>query len=246
MIAARKADARFQIAFIVPFAASLFPKIREFLLTAREEFSEEVLIDIQIYSWIGSNTLGIIFTFNTRSSESDRLGWFSRWIREIRFDVIELESFSPEKKHTLLKKFDLTSDMKFKGGFDLHRALHQIGNRFMVPRGIRRESRVPARVKVQFKTHEAFAEETAENISTGGMFIRGRTDLPLGTRLEMAIELPGGDKILAIGEVAHIVTEEKAALIDRDTVPGCGLKFVEFLRDGKIQLKNFLENPAGP
>lgn len=246
MTSERRADSHFQIAFIVPFAASLFPKVREFLLAAREEFSAEFLVDIQIYSWIGSNTLGIIFAFNTRSFEPDRHDWFSRWIREIRFDVIDLESFGPEKKHTLLKKFDLTSDMKFKGAFDLNRALHQIGNRFMVPRGIRRESRVPARVKVQFKADESFAEETAENISTGGMFIRGRTDLPLGTRLEMAIELPGGGKILAIGEVAHIVTEEKAALIDRDTVPGCGLKFVEFLRDGKIQLKNFLENPAVP
>lgn len=235
----------FEIAFIIPFAAPSFQKIRDFVHAIRRKFSETELPEILIYSWIGSNTLGIILRFHALTFYHEHLDWFTPWTRDLKLNVIELESLGPEKKTTLLKKFDLTSDVKFKGGYNIETALRQVADRFTTSRGIRKHSRVASRVKVQGKTEKDVMEEYAENISMGGMFVRGRTDLPLGTRLEMEISLPGGGRILAIAEVAHIVTEEKASLIDGDTVPGCGLRFVEFFKDGAKRLKEYLESVSG-
>jgi len=232
----------FEIAFIIPFASRVFPKIRSFLKTARTRFKQDELLEIHIYSWIGGNSVGVVLRFNFESFIPSMFKWFASWIQELRMEIIELENFGKQEKEAMLKKFEMTSDAKFTGQYNLDHALDEIEGRFSRQVGIRREQRLPVRLTIKFRTGKALAREYSENISYGGIFIRGRTDLPLRSRLEVVFQLPGTDEeIKAVGEVVHIVSQEKVDLIDGDRVPGCGVHFVEFIGDGETRLKDYLE-----
>lgn len=232
----------FEIGFIIPFASKVFPRIRSFLKTARTRFKPEELPELHIFSWIGGNSVGVFFRFKYENFVPSMTKWFASWIQELRMEVIELENFNKQEKEAMLKKCEMTSDVKFTGKYNLDHALDEIEGRFSRHLGVRKEKRLPVRLTVKFRTEKAFAREYTENISYGGMFIRGRTDLPLRTKIEVVFKLPGTEEeVKAVAEVVHIVTQEKVDMIDGDRVPGSGVHFVEFIGDGEQRLKDYLE-----
>lgn len=235
----------FEIIFIVPSVSKQLPEVRQLLVQARSRYPSEELVEIQIYNWIGGDSLGIMLRFDFLSFVPSRLKWFDSWIRKLRLEVIELERFGPPERDALIKKFIITSDVKFSGTYDLGHALNEIEGRHRRMRGVRREIRYPRRLRMQFKTANDVVREFTDNISYGGTFIRGKTDLPLRTKLEIELVLPGSkEPVRVIGEVVHVLTVEKANLINGDTVPGCGIQFVEFVGDGEARLKNYIEKVA--
>jgi len=232
----------FEIAFVIPFASRAFPEIRSFLKAARNHFKADELPELHLFSWIGGNSMGVIFRFSFQNFLPSMTKWFARWLKDLRMEVIEFENFSQPEKEALLKRFEMTSDMKFTGKYNLDHALNEIEGRFSRLVGMRREHRLPVRLTVKFRTGKALAREYSENISHGGMFIRGRADLPLRTRLEVVFKLPGTEEeIKAVAEVVHIVSQEKVDMIDGDRVPGCGVQFIEFIGDGEKKLRRYLE-----
>ena len=235
----------YEIAYIIPYIAKSFNSVRDFLKSARSNFPLEDLPEIQLYNWIGSGSLGVVFRFRFGSFIPSMLQWFNPWIKDLEIDVIELESFNIKEREGILKKFDLTSDAKFTGNYDLNRALEAIKGRASPIKSVRKEQRLAARLKVRFKSAQEFVDEYTENISFGGMFIQGKTDISLKSRIEVILVLPDSDKeVKAIAEVVHIVTDEMVGLLSGDRVPGFGVQFIEILDDGEKLIREYVKGLA--
>lgn len=89
----------------------------------------------------------------------------------------------------------------------------------------RRHERYAVRFQVKFRTALEFVVEYAENLSAGGLFVRGAHRLEPLSEAEVEIGLPGFGQFTVRGKVAHIVSPELAALTRRR--PGAGLEIIE-------------------
>ncbi|HWT86863.1 MAG TPA: PilZ domain-containing protein [Myxococcales bacterium] len=91
--------------------------------------------------------------------------------------------------------------------------------------GGRAYARVPARVRVGWKTSREFLVAHSENISRGGIFIASDNPPPLREVLELSLDLPDGKgPVKTHAEVVHRVTPEEARASGRKA--GAGLQFV--------------------
>jgi len=91
--------------------------------------------------------------------------------------------------------------------------------------GGRAYARVPARVRVGWKTSREFLVAHSENISRGGIFIANDNPPPLREVLELSLDLPDGKgPVKTHAEVVHRVTPEEARASGRRA--GAGLQFV--------------------
>ena len=232
----------FEFAFVVPHLTMNFPTIKEFLGSVRLEFPPEILNEVQLFTWIGSDSLGILFRYDFRSFKPSYFQWFVTWKERLQADVIEMENIGEAGRDLLMDKCNRTSDIKFVGVYDLDHALEVIKDRLKGIKGVRKFPRIQTQVKVKFKTAEAFVREYADNISFGGMFIKGKTNLPLRSKIEIIFELPNREEIRAIAEIVHVVTEDRIKLINGDRVEGYGIQFVEFLDDGEEKLWKYFES----
>ena len=231
----------FDIAFIIPFKSRFFTLIRMFLKTTRQHFPPSQLPEIQIYGSSGENTLRILLRFNMNLFQPAMLAWFQSWIQALNIEVAELESVSAEDREAILDTFQSTSDVVFTGQYDLDQAVEEIRTTFLRNQRVRKLERFPDNLRVTFRTHRDFIGEYADNISSGGMFIRGRTDLPPRSRVEIVLELPGtAGEVKAIAEVVHVVAGGRGEG-DQDAVSGCGIQFVEFLNDSESRLKQYIQ-----
>lgn len=79
--------------------------------------------------------------------------------------------------------------------------------------------RVPVSLVINYETLDQFFEDYALNISLGGVFIRSKKPLDIGTRLKIKFNLPElNDMIETTGVVAHVVNQD-----DGDC--GMGIRF---------------------
>ena len=86
-------------------------------------------------------------------------------------------------------------------------------------------ARVPARLRVGWKTSREFLVAHSENISRGGIFIASDHPPPLREILELSLDLPDGKgPVKTQAEVVHRVTPEEARADGRRA--GAGLQFV--------------------
>ena len=88
--------------------------------------------------------------------------------------------------------------------------------------GHRREhSRFSVDLDVTVGSDHNFYAGFAENLSAGGVFIATHKLKPVGSKIELSINLPDGAQVKAVGEVRWIrVFNERS-----DTPPGMGVKF---------------------
>jgi len=91
----------------------------------------------------------------------------------------------------------------------------------MVGRDERKQTRHDVHLAVRYQTAHEFVQEYAENLSQGGLFIRGADSLQPLAEVEVEIVLPGFGQFVVTAEVAHILGGEMAARCGRD--PGAGL-----------------------
>jgi len=86
-------------------------------------------------------------------------------------------------------------------------------------------ARVPARLRVGWKTTREFLVAHSENISRGGIFVASDHPPPLREILELSLDLPDGKgPVKTQAEVVHRVTPEEARASGRRA--GAGLQFV--------------------
>ncbi len=74
-----------------------------------------------------------------------------------------------------------------------------------LPKVPRKHERKTVNLLIDYQTLDQFFNDYATNISLGGVFIRSKNPLPVGTKLRVAFSLPGLTKMVETwGEVAHV------------------------------------------
>src|SRR5580704_1769287 len=96
----------------------------------------------------------------------------------------------------------------------------------------RREERVT--INKEFESYDAFINEYVTNISRTGVFVRSRTPLPTGTRvnLRFTVIMDDIETIEGIGEVVRV----------HDDPPGMGVVFTELSTYSKGLIDKLLTN----
>ena len=74
------------------------------------------------------------------------------------------------------------------------------------PKTPRSHERKAVKLMIDYQTLDQFFHDYATNISLGGVFIRSKNPLPVGTKLRVSFSLPGLKKMVeTVGEVAHVL-----------------------------------------
>jgi PilZ domain len=89
----------------------------------------------------------------------------------------------------------------------------------------RKAARYRVFLSVRYEVAADFVREFAENLSRGGMFIRGARGLSRRRAVVVEIELPGYGSYEVHAEVAHVISDERAREHGRSA--GAGLSIVE-------------------
>jgi len=88
----------------------------------------------------------------------------------------------------------------------------------------RRSPRVPADVKVDYRTVGSFITDYTYNLSKGGLFIQTSLPLDVGTRVRLRLTVPNGEAPFGVDGVVKWV----ATMRDKDKhPPGMGIEFID-------------------
>lgn len=93
-------------------------------------------------------------------------------------------------------------------------------------------------LKVRYQNARDFVLEYAENLSKGGLFIRGAQNLVRREQVRVEITLPGYPPFRVLGEVAHVLDPEAADRLGRQ--PGVGIAVVRAPRNYDAALRSYL------
>jgi hypothetical protein len=86
---------------------------------------------------------------------------------------------------------------------------------------VRRDQRHRAKLTVRYPSAHELRQEYTENLSRGGCFVRGATDLRPHETVHITVDLPGLGTFEADAEVAYVLDEDGAR--QRGRSPGAGL-----------------------
>jgi hypothetical protein len=103
---------------------------------------------------------------------------------------------------------------------------------------LRKDPRYQVSLQVRYRSARDFVLEYAENLSAGGLFVAGATDLEPLQELPVEIELPGAGSFRITAQVAHLVSAEVAARIGRK--PGAGLAIIDAPKGFREALSAYL------
>lgn len=104
----------------------------------------------------------------------------------------------------------------------------------------RQHSRFSVDLDVSIASDHNFYAGFAENLSAGGMFIATHKLKPVGSRIELGINLPSGTRLEARGEVRWIRVFNEHS----DTPPGMGVKFDPLPAESIAAIEDFLAQRA--
>lgn len=98
----------------------------------------------------------------------------------------------------------------------------------------RREERVT--INKEFESYDAFINEYVTNISRTGVFVRSKTPLPVGTKvnLRFTVIMDDIETVEGLGEVVRV----------HDDPPGMGVVFTELSTYSKGLIDKLLTNQA--
>ena len=98
----------------------------------------------------------------------------------------------------------------------------------------RREERVT--INKEFESYDAFINEYVTNISRTGVFVRSKTPLPIGTKvnLRFTVIMDDIETVEGIGEVVRV----------HDDPPGMGVVFTELSTYSKGLIDKLLTKPS--
>lgn len=100
----------------------------------------------------------------------------------------------------------------------------------------REHSRFCVDLDVTVGSDHNFYAGFAENLSAGGVFIATHKLKPVGTKIELSVNLPDGVQVRALGEVRWIRVFNEAS----DTPPGMGVRFVDVSAEAVAAIDGFL------
>jgi uncharacterized protein (TIGR02266 family) len=102
----------------------------------------------------------------------------------------------------------------------------------------REHSRFSVDLDVSVGSDHNFYAGFAENLSAGGVFIATHNLKPVGSHIELTINLPDRVKVQATGEVRWIRVFNEHS----DTPPGMGVRFAPLDADSVAAIESFLSH----
>ncbi len=102
----------------------------------------------------------------------------------------------------------------------------------------RKQTRFRVHLTVRFETALEFVTEYAENLSHGGLFVRGAHHLELNREVPVQMEVPGYPPFKVVARVAHILTPEIAEALKRKA--GAGFHIVRGPRGFQEAIRTYL------
>jgi uncharacterized protein (TIGR02266 family) len=105
------------------------------------------------------------------------------------------------------------------------------------PADKRSTARIAVAVDVSYQTEHNFFMGLTENLSEGGLFIATYDSLPLGTELDLTLNLPENEPILAHCEVRWV---REHTPFTQDVAPGLGVQFLNLTESHKVAIRSFL------
>lgn len=102
----------------------------------------------------------------------------------------------------------------------------------------RRDPRYRVHLEVRYGRAVDFVQEYAENLSKGGLFIRGAQDLSRGQDVTVEIEIPGYGTFKIVAEVAHVLGTDQARKLGRR--PGAGVAVQRAPKHYRKALREYL------
>lgn len=121
-----------ELALLIPSASRLFPIIRKFARILRSHYPGEVLAELQLYGWVDIDTVGMVLKFAPGDDTLHELKWLGMWIRDLNIRVIELDQLIAVEREAIENEFNYFSDVKYRGDYDLERALDELDDTFLV------------------------------------------------------------------------------------------------------------------
>lgn len=110
----------------------------------------------------------------------------------------------------------------------------------------RKDRRAPVSLKVRFKsaTVDEFIEQYSKDISRGGIFIKSKTPMAIGTLLKFEFQLK--DESRLIHGVGRVVWKRDAADAagDEEDPPGMGIKFIKMDPESRGLVENIVSSRA--
>jgi uncharacterized protein (TIGR02266 family) len=103
---------------------------------------------------------------------------------------------------------------------------------------MRTQPRYRVHLKVRYESAREFVQEYAENLSKGGLFIRGARALAPREQVMVEVTLPGYAPFRLVGEVAHVLDPEAADHMGR--APGVGIAVTEAPTNYERALRSYL------
>jgi len=104
----------------------------------------------------------------------------------------------------------------------------------------RTESRSPIRVNVQYHTADAVYEGYTDNISGGGIFVRTKEALPVGTEVTLVLHLPDEHVIEIDGKVVYANPFENT----RPLMQGMGIQFRHTSDEQRDEIRRWIRDVA--
>lgn len=102
----------------------------------------------------------------------------------------------------------------------------------------RKDQRLTAEIKVDYRTVGSFITDYSENVSLRGLFVRTSLPLPIGERVRLRLTLPEGDAPFALSGIVKWT----ATLKDKDKhPPGMGIEFIEPDEETKQKLAQLVK-----
>lgn len=102
----------------------------------------------------------------------------------------------------------------------------------------RQQLRYRVNFSVRFGAAREFVQEYAENLSTGGLFVRGAHRLEKDEQVVIEIDLPGFETFIVTAKVAHVIGPAEAAAADRK--PGAGLQITSTPKGFQDAMRSYL------
>jgi len=103
----------------------------------------------------------------------------------------------------------------------------------------RNNTRVESRFLVEYETVEDFLIDYTSNMSIGGLFIRTREPLPVGTRFKMRFRVEGHlDPVEVMGQVCWIQQVGGPGPLQ----PGMGVQFTEMAEQDLTRIQAMLKD----
>ncbi len=107
--------------------------------------------------------------------------------------------------------------------------------------GRRGDARYRVDLEVGLASEHNFYGGLAENLSAGGVFVATHRSLPVGERVEVAIDVPDCSYVVrGVGEVRWT----RGPCSDSEVPPGIGVKFLHLEDGGAETIQRFLRDRA--